>query len=650
MFVNDYRNRGFNRLVENEFLKHFNDDERENYNVDNNFLRDKCEVIHVGIVCAGFKSNLQLHTMLKSLFFHTDNDLHFHIIANKQSENVLQTLFNTWDVDKVNVSFYDINKYIDDVRWVPNTHYSGVFGLLKLLFPKIISSKITDKLIVLDTDLLFVSDIFELWSLFKEFKYKQAVGLVENESDYYLEKSSWPAIGKGFNSGLVLYHLEKLKTFNWPALWTKITKKVANELGSTQLGDQDVINAVIKDNPNILYEVPCYWNTQLSDHTNSYLCYRKNKFKIIHWNSPKKTNVLNKDGDYFRALYTFFADLNGNLLQKRLYLCNNTRRVPLNSGPDVCYEFTKIKTTKWRTLLFFREFKYKPTENDVTFTAQLSFDRIQMIEELAKYWDGPMSLTLYITDPEVQECNNFISNSKMLQDRMNIAYHIVFKDGEYYPINLLRNVALRNVNTPYVFLADIDFISMKDLYYIIKNQIRTIKNLDKKALIVPAFETQRYKSRIPKNKQQLLKMLDIKEIFPFRHDVWAAGHSPTNYTKWRTSFTMYKVDWQPDFEPYIVVKSDVVSYDQSFMGFGWNKVSHIMELNAQGYEFFVLPNCFIMHKAHAPSFDIARFRISPIYRMCLQNLKDKFIIKLNKKYGTSFSSKFGKDDSITNYD
>ena len=34
----------------------------------------------------------------------------------------------------------------------------------------------------------------------------------------------------------------------------------------------------------------------------------------------------------------------------------------------------------------------------------------------------------------------------------------------YYPVNYLRNVALREVMTPYVFLADVDFLPMKGLY------------------------------------------------------------------------------------------------------------------------------------------------------------------------------------------
>nr|XP_008192494.1 PREDICTED: glycosyltransferase-like protein LARGE2 [Tribolium castaneum] len=613
---------------------------------DKNPLHDKCETIHIGFVCSGYRSNLYLHTLLKSLFFYNINPIHFHIMVNKVSEKVLKTLFDTWNVPQSNTTFYDINDYIQDVRWVPNSHYSGIFGLLKLVFPKIIPLNVTKKIIVLDTDLTFVGDIIELWRLFEKFNNKQAVGIVENQSDYYLGKNTkikpWPASGRGFNSGVLLYNLERLRRLDWPSLWPSVAKKVAIIYGSTRLGDQDIINAVLLQHTDLLYQVPCFWNTQLSDHALSYNCYNKFRVKVVHWNSPKKTHVLNKDGDYFRTLYQTFVEYNGNLLRRQLYYCDATQDAVNEPQTDLCAEFHRAKTSQWRTLLFFREYQHSAEENaknDVTFVAQLSYDRLQMVEELVKYWQGPISLTFYVTDPEFQQCYNFIENSELLQDRTNIAYHAVFKDGEYHPINILRNVGLKNVATPFVFLADIDFLPMKGLYSVLKSHLNSIHDMKAKALIVPAFETQRYRSRVPKNKAQLLGMWEKKSIFPFRSDVWVAGHAPTNYTKWKSAIAPYKVKWEPDFEPYIVVSSDVTEYDNRFMGFGWNKVSHIMELEAQGYQWIVLPNAFIIHKPHAPSYDIAKFRTSPVYRMCLQNLKEEFIKDLDKKYGRLFDNK-----------
>lgn len=38
---------------------------------------------------------------------------------------------------------------------------------------------------------------------------------------------------------------------------------------------------------------------------------------------------------------------------------------------------------------------------------------------------------------------------------------------------------------------------------------------------------------------------------------------------------------EADFEPYVVVRRDCPEYDRRPVGFGWNKVAHIMELDAQ---------------------------------------------------------------------
>ena len=45
---------------------------------------------------------------------------------------------------------------------------------------------------------------------------------------------------------------------------------------------------------------------------------------------------------------------------------------------------------------------------------------------------------------------------------------------------------------------------------------------------------------------------------------------------------MFQVLWQQDFEPFIIAPQDMPQYDEHFVGFGWNKVSHIMELDAVG--------------------------------------------------------------------
>ena len=627
----------------------------------------KCEVIDIAIVCAGYNSSRSVVTLIKSILFYRKNPLHFHFIADSIARLILQNLFRTWAVPGIEVDFYLTDDLQKDVVWIPNKHYSGIYGLMKLVLPKALPDSL-DKIIVLDTDVTFATDIVELWNLFAQMKNKP-LGLVENQSDWYLGKiwkghRPWPALGRGFNTGVILMSLNKLREFDWSQIWKMIAEKELLSMLSTSLADQDIFNTVIKQHPFLVYKLPCQWNVQLSDNSLSErLCYTEAQdLKIIHWNSPKKLKVKNKHLEFFRNLYLTFLEYDGNLLRRELFGCPNltstvrpktnnlaNNQLSINSldEDDSCYEFRRATITEYRTHLYYIDFDYEPSPegNDVTLVAQLSMDRLQMVESLCKHWEGPISLSLYISDSEVQQFFGYIMDSPVLRDRRNIGYHIVYREGDFYPINHLRNIALRQVKTPFVFLTDVDFLPMFGLYEYLKRSVAALalESNDKKALVDPAFETQRYRISFPRTKADLLNMLDLGTLFTFRYHVWTRGHASTDYQKWRTATRPYKISWEQDFEPYIVVKKDVVEYDSRFVGFGWNKVSHIMHLHAIGYQFIVLPNAFIVHMPHAPSFDIAKFRSSSIYRKCLNIMKSEFVAELSQKYGKQFKITISND-------
>ncbi|XP_030056704.1 xylosyl- and glucuronyltransferase LARGE2 isoform X2 [Microcaecilia unicolor] len=611
----------------------------------------KCELIHVAIVCAGHDSSRDVVTLVKSILFHRKNPLHFHLITDAVAQHILNTLFQSWMVPFIYVSFYHADELKSEVSWIPNKHYSGIYGLMKLTLTKALPVDLS-KVIVLDTDITFATDIAELWAIFHKFSDTQAIGLVENQSDWYLgnlwkNHKPWPALGRGFNTGVILLLLEKLRNIGWEEMWRLTAERELMNMFSTSLADQDIFNAVIKQTPALVFQLPCYWNVQLSDHTLSEQCYSDmSDLKVIHWNSPKKLRVKNKHVELFRNLYLTFLEYDGNLLRRELFGCPSQPRPQSEKKAleeldedDQCYDFRRERMMVHRVHLFFLLHETlipSAEEADVTLVAQLSMDRLQMLEMICKHWEGPMSLALYMSDAEAQQFLHYAQASELLKNRTNIGYHIVYREGQFYPVNLLRNIALKNALTPYVFLTDIDFLPMYGLYnYLRKSILQQDMASTKKALIVPAFETLRYRLTFPKSKAELLTMLDMGALYTFRYHVWTKGHAPTNYAKWRTATTPYKVEWEADFEPYIVVKQDCPEYDQRFLGFGWNKVSHIMELDAQEYELVVLPNAFMIHLPHAPSFDISKFRSSANYRSCLKTLKEEFHQDLSRRYGSA---------------
>lgn len=603
----------------------------------------RCETIHVAIVAAGYNTSRGVVALVKSILFHRHNPLHFHFISDKAARHVLGTLFRTWQLPGVDVSFYRTEVAETSISWIPNAHYSGTYGLMKLTLTNVLPSQL-DKVIVLDTDVMFAADIAGLWEFFKLIrKGKKLLGVVENQSNWYLGKlwenhRPWPAVGRGFNTGVMLLDLEAMRQQMWTAVWTQVAAETLQSYKATALADQDIINAVIKNDPYIHYILPCAWNVQLSEHALSEYCYREaEEFKVIHWNSPKKLQVTNNHGPYFRSLYHAFQQYNGDLLRDELLSCakseESERENPSDqASTDPCHNFRREAGIVHRTHLFFVEFDYTSTDSaDVTLTAQLSMDRLHMLGPLCRHWEGPMSITVYATDSEAQQFLQYTSTVSVLQDRKNIGFHIVYRGATtLYPVNYLRNVALENVITPYVFLSDIDFVPMQGLYEYLKEAIRVL-GLGKKerAFVVPAFETLLYRFDFPKDKQELLQMLSEKSVYTFRQDIWPKGHAPTNYKHWKTATVPYIVHWAPDFEPYIAVSRNVTQYDTRFVGFGWNKVSQIMELNAQGYEFVVLPDGFIIHLPHSPSVDITSFRDNKHYRDCVQVLKKEFQRDIN---------------------
>lgn len=600
-------------------------------------MRQNCDTIHIAFVAAGYNASKSLVTVLKSILFYRHYPLHFHFITDQSAQMILENLLDTWLLPSVNYNFYSAEALQEKVEWIPNAHYSSVYGLMKLLLPDILS---LDHVIALDTDVTVVSDIQGLWSQLQDMlKSKKWLALVENQSDWYFgtlwkNHNPWPALGRGYNTGVMLLDLQAMRKASWSNLWVNITRETLKSQKYTSLADQDIINTLIKAMPSIVYNLSCSWNVQLSDHTHSDECYlNADQYQIIHWNSPLKTQVNSKHASYFRNLYHTFLQYDGNLLRQGLLRCEEMADNVDNDVPNsLCFEFTKEAQMVYRTHIYFFGEDYRPVdEYDISFVTQLSLDRMQNIETLLKHWEGPISLVLYATDSEVWQFSQYVNNFSLLRKRRNVAVHIVYRQGQFYPVNLLRNVAIGTSRTPYMFLCDIDFLPMFNLYFYLRDATKVLK-LDtlKRALVVPAFESLQYRFEFPHDKSTLQKQSGIKI---FRHSIWKQGHSATNYDKWYKASRPYIVQWAPDFEPYIVVHRNVSEYDQRFVGFGWNKVSHIMSLYAQGYEFIVLPDAFIIHTPHAPSIDIALYRTSKEYRKCLLNLKKTFIAELTKKYG-----------------
>lgn len=634
--------------------------------VDIKSITSHCEEVHIAIVCGGFNSTRNLYVLLKSILFYRTDAIHLHLFVDYVSQTILKELFSTWQVLNLNVNYYNITKYEDQISWITSPHYSHRYGLMKLVFLSVLmENKNLSKVILLDTDMLVLGNLNRLWREFGNFyksstKVKPVFGMVENQSDWYLGNSRlssthvvWPAIGRGFNSGLILVDLSELKNQKWRQTWHDVAESELVSQLSTSLADQDIFNAVIRSHSYMIHVLPCFYNLQLNDHTKlDEVCPdMSSNFRIIHWNSPYKFMSKNPKAEYFRNWYLTFRNWDGNLL-KQSY-CNQTlyaTKVEQESKLEpitekFCKDIQPRPQDKLRTFLYFLEFEMEQSAFDVTFVVHLSLDRLQVLDQLAMHWLGPISVAIYLSELETNLLLTSIESSNNLYRRKNIGYHLVYRDhGFNYPINRLRNIALNNALTPYVFLSDIDFLPSIDLYEYLKRTISDLSPhgngdpLNKRALVVPAFENLQYKFDFPSSKAELLQHLNLGSISMFRDQIWPQGHSPTDYSKWKISTKSYKVDWKPEYEPFIVTSKSVPRFDERFVGFGWNKVEHTMQLAALNYEFVVLPEAFVIHKFHSASYDIMKHRESLKYRACIRQLRRTFLLELRANFSEFFNN------------
>eukprot|EP00485_Elphidium_margaritaceum_P012844 CAMPEP_0202706662 /NCGR_PEP_ID=MMETSP1385-20130828/19053_1 /ASSEMBLY_ACC=CAM_ASM_000861 /TAXON_ID=933848 /ORGANISM="Elphidium margaritaceum" /LENGTH=459 /DNA_ID=CAMNT_0049365181 /DNA_START=313 /DNA_END=1692 /DNA_ORIENTATION=- len=309
----------------------------------------------------------------------------------------------------------------------------------------------------------------------------------------------------------------------------------------------------------------------------------------------------------------------GTQLQRARIQCppNATRpsySFPVHSYRTEVNKLSNISDDEWSTI-------------QVAIVTQCSMDRLPQLSAMCKHWkEGIISATVYVKaddhiDIIVQKFETEWSRYSRIQVHVVYANHNHDNDDDssskiydWYPINYLRNVALKHCRCRYVFLVDIDFMPCPDLYTTIAANLPQ----ENECLVVPAFEWL-HKSDYADaqlfelNKQQLIAKHKAGFVQPFQMDYFSAGHTATNFDKWMQIDGMdeqlYRVQYSHHYEPYIVVRNDdsLCAYDERFTGYGMNKIVHIAKLAIQKkFTFNVLCAGYIITLQHEKSNDFRR--------------------------------------------
>ncbi|XP_058979119.1 glucoside xylosyltransferase 1 isoform X2 [Musca domestica] len=224
--------------------------------------------------------------MIKSalLFNHYHDRLYFIIFA----EDHLITSFSEKLGDWQTLLPEEFGYQILPLQFPPNnSEWKTLFkpcAAQRLFLPSLLQS--TESLLYVDTDIIFLSPVADVWNFFKKFNGSQIAALAPEHEDenigWYNRFARHPYYGSlGVNSGVMLMNLTRMRVFKWEEHILPIHKEYKLRI---TWGDQDIINILFYYHPEKLYVLPCEYNYRPDHCMYMSVCPSPNGIKIFHGN------------------------------------------------------------------------------------------------------------------------------------------------------------------------------------------------------------------------------------------------------------------------------------------------------------------------------------------------------------------------------
>ncbi|ELT90283.1 hypothetical protein CAPTEDRAFT_177310 [Capitella teleta] len=314
------------------------------------------------------------------------------------------------------------------------------------------------------------------------------------------------------------------------------------------------------------------------------------------------------------------------------------------SKGDKCYEYKYLATLSRRTHVAFIRTPPSSSPSSITLVTQLQPNRLQGLERLLMEWRGPASVALYASDEEAVDFAKYFRSNTKLRTLPDLVVHLVFKRQKQYPINYLRNVAMREVLTQYHLMLDVDFVPNSGLAQHAQNIFEKLSTTEETpvALVVPTFETSNSFYKIAENRSEFLHHLDEGKVLSYHQTAqWNLGHRYTSYAKWKTATDPYKVYGAFGYEPYLVIRAqDSPEYSELLLERMRDKFTYTVEVQVAGFQMFVLPDAYAVHMPHPKSTSHRLRKEDTSFEPCTSLIYQQVIRNISMNYPNSHTAEF----------
>ncbi|CAG0900400.1 unnamed protein product [Darwinula stevensoni] len=222
-------------------------------------------IILVFVFCSKNPKIFEVTSLLRSLSIFSTRT--FHAIgfvdseAREYLEKHLPRLLNvgTYELRDVKFPQDQVNKSI---------HHKPC-AALRLFLPDLLPEY--DSVIYVDTDIIFLAPLEELWVQFETMSPWSFIGATkeledfEGYSHYRKPNTPFPFYGPtGINTGVLLMNLTRMRSLG-PAWSSEISSIYETFKGQFTLGDQDILNIYFHRHPHNITIIPCRFNYRV-DH------------------------------------------------------------------------------------------------------------------------------------------------------------------------------------------------------------------------------------------------------------------------------------------------------------------------------------------------------------------------------------------------
>ncbi|KAM3914616.1 glucoside xylosyltransferase 2 [Leptodactylus fuscus] len=289
------------------------------------------EWMHLAVVACGDRVE-ETVTMVKSAVLFSVKKIRFHIFAEDALKPEFEQKLGAWPQQlsrKFNYKIYPITFSVGNAQ-----EWKKLFkpcAAQRLFLPMILQD--VDSLLYVDTDVLFLRPLDDIWAFLKHFNDTQLAAMAPEHEvpkiGWYSRFARHPFYGAtGVNSGVMLMNLTRIRKqqfknnmipagLTWEEMLHPLYQKYKNYI---TWGDQDLLNIIFYFNPENLFVFPCQWNYR-PDHCmygSNCKSAEEDGVSILHGNR----GVYHDDKQpAFKAFYEVIRDypFDGNLFQSMYY-------------------------------------------------------------------------------------------------------------------------------------------------------------------------------------------------------------------------------------------------------------------------------------------------------------------------------------------